>query len=71
MNFPTFSQWLENGGRTGLGIYPPLYSVGQQPPLYWTPVSATAALALTTIHKNVFPELKKKRKKKKKSKRKD
>jgi hypothetical protein len=59
----SFLQWLaeialiEKQKRTCLGIYPPLYGVGQQPPLAQTPHSATAALALTTIHKKTVDEL--------------
>ena len=63
----TFQEWLqENGKRTGLGLYPSLYAVSQYPPLYFTPISATAALSLTTIHKGEHPELLKKKHKKKK-----
>lgn len=67
-----FHQWLaEKSLRTALGIYPSLYGTGQYPPLYFTPISATAPLMLTTIHKDEHPELlKKKHKKKKKSKKK-
>ncbi len=59
----SFIQWLEDIAlaekqkRTCLGIYPPLYGVGQQPPLAQTPHSATAALALTTIHKKTMDEI--------------
>ena len=61
----TFQEWLqENGKRTGLGIYPSLYVTGQYPPLYFIPISATAALSLTTIHKDEHPKLLKKKKKK-------
>jgi hypothetical protein len=66
----TFEQWLtglpEDGRRTGLGIYPPLYSVGQYPPLAHTPHSAGAALALTTIHKKTVEKIMKGKKHKKK-----
>lgn len=57
----SFSEWLrENGMRTAAsGNYPPAYGLGQYPPLYFTPISATAGLAF---------EKPKKRKKKKKSK---
>jgi hypothetical protein len=68
----TFLQWIkENGLRTSLGIYPPNYGSGQYPPLYFTPISATAAEKLTTIHKDEHPELLKKKKKKSKKKKKD
>jgi len=56
----SFGEWLachEKAARTGLGIYPPLYHVGQYPPLAQTPVSATAALALTTIHKKTMDQI--------------
>lgn len=66
----TFLQWLEDQKRTGLGIYPPLYSVGQYPPLAQTPHSATAALSLTTIHKKTMDKIMKKKCRKKKRKRK-
>lgn len=47
----TFSQWLnEKSKRTGLGIYPPLYSVGQTPPLYKAPSSASHLVAYSTTH---------------------
>lgn len=66
----SFNAWLqEKAARTGLGLYPPLYIVGQYPPLAFTPKSATAALALTTIHKDTVKEImgdKKKRKNKEK-----
>ena len=69
----SFKEWLacqEKAARTGLGILPPLYHAGQLPPLAQTPVSATAALALTTIHKKTVDEImgKNKRGKKKKHK---
>jgi hypothetical protein len=68
----TFEQWLvEKGMRTCLGNYPGGYGSALYPPLYFTPISATAAEKLTTIHKDEHPELlKKKRKKKKKNKKK-
>lgn len=70
----SFLKWLESQKRTCLGIYPPLYGVGQYPPLAHTPHSATAALALSTIHKDTVKELmgedKKKKSKKKHKKRK-
>ena len=59
----SFHQWLEEitlaekQARTCLGIYPPLYGVGTKPPLAHTPTSATAALALTTIHKKTMDEI--------------
>ena len=80
MSILTFEQWLtERGKRTALGIYPPAYGVSQYPPLYFTPISATAPLAFKKIHKDVHPDLlkpefrkeKKKKSKKKKSKKKD
>lgn len=67
----SFQQWLqeqnlsEKQTRTGLGIFPPLYLVGQYPPLALTPASSTAALELTTIHKGTVDKLMKKNKKKK------
>lgn len=67
----TFLQWLENEKRSRLGIRPP-QGVGQYPPLAQTPHSATAALALTTIHKKTMDKImKKKGKKKRKKKKKD
>lgn len=76
MAVPDFLQWLsERGKRTALGIYPPLYGVGQYPPLYFAPISASHAFSLTKIHGDVHPELlspemKKEAKKAKKSKKK-
>lgn len=64
----SFLKWLENQKRTGLGIYPPLYLVGQYPPLALTPHSATAALSLNTIHKNTVGEIMCKKDKKKQKK---
>jgi hypothetical protein len=68
----TFHQWLhnlpENRIRTGLGIYPDLYAVGQYPPLYAMPYSSTAGLAFQTTHKSWADKFKKHRKKKKRSK---
>jgi hypothetical protein len=59
----SFRHWLkENGLRTSLGIYPPAYGVGQYPPLYFTPISAGAANALTNIHHVVGKKKKKKKK---------
>jgi hypothetical protein len=67
----TFEQWIkENGMRTSLGIYPPGYGSALYPPLYFTPISATAPLMLTTVHKDEHPELLKKKKKSKKKKKK-
>ncbi len=60
----TFQQWLneqlallEKQKRTCLGIYPPQYGVGNYPPLAQTPHSATAALALTTTHKDTVEKI--------------
>lgn len=71
----SFQQWLseqigleEKQKRTGLGLYPALYQVGQYPPLAQTPHSAGAALALTTIHKKTVDEIMDKGKKKHKKK---
>jgi hypothetical protein len=72
----SFHQWLEEVAldekqkRTCLGIYPPLYGVGTQPPLAQTPHSATAALALTTTHKKTMDKIMGKKKHKKKHKKK-
>jgi hypothetical protein len=64
----TFQQWLmERGVRTSLGIYPPLYGAGQNPPLYYAPIAGGASLAMSTRHK-YHPECYKKTKKKKKKK---
>lgn len=70
-----FHQWInERGKRSALGIYPPQYGTGQYPPLYFTPISATAPSAFKNIHGDEHPELlkpefrKKKDKKSKKSK---
>lgn len=53
-----FKQWLmERGARTALGIYPPQYGVGQYPPLYFAPISATHLNAFANFHKDVHPEL--------------
>ena len=53
-----FIQWLnERGKRTALGIYPPSYGTGQYPPLYFTPISSTAAAAFKNIHGDEHPEL--------------
>lgn len=72
----TFEQWQneqvelsEKQKRTCLGIYPPLYGVGQYPPLAHTPHSASAALALTTTHKDTVKKIMSKGKKKKRKKR--
>jgi hypothetical protein len=63
----SFKQWLnERGVRTGLGIYPPLYSSGQNAPLYYAPIAGGASLAMDTIHRHHPECYKKKRKKKKK-----
>ena len=65
----TFEQWLaEKGLRTGLGPYPSLYATGQYPPLYFAPISATAALQLAKFHKGEHPETEDKPKKKGKKK---
>jgi len=57
----SFLQWMaeqialnEKQKRTCLGIYPPLYGVGQQPPLAQTPHSAGAALALLPSIKKLW-----------------
>lgn len=64
----TFKQWMkENSIRTSLGIMPPLAGAGIYPPLYYSPISGGASLAMSTIHKH-HPECYKKKKKKRKKK---
>ena len=54
----TFTQWLsERGIRTALGNYPPAYGVGQYPPLYFAPISATHLNAFANIHGDVHKDL--------------
>jgi hypothetical protein len=58
MSLPSFQQWLaERGKRTALGIYPPLYGVGQYPPLAFAPVSTSHLVAFAKIHGDVHPDL--------------
>lgn len=59
----------EDGLRTALGIYPPAYGVGQYPPLFFTPMSGSAAFSLIKIH-HAKDDSKKKSKKKGKKKKK-
>jgi len=46
---------------------PPLAGAGIYPPLYYSPISGGASLAMSTIHKH-HPECYKKKKKKRKKK---
>lgn len=63
----TFDQWLENRIRTGLGIKPLSYVVGQYPPAYFMPYSSTALVSLKTNHKDWLKNFDKKKHKKKQS----
>lgn len=71
-----FWKWLEathgldeNGARTSLGIYPRAYGyAGTHPPLASTPVSAGAARAFSTTHKDWAKDTNPKPKSKKKKK---